>query len=85
MRETLSHYKGNPNLKAAGQELSFTEEQVKEIKITLGWEDKPTLIKQIADRLRKESKLIREESEEEEPNSHHESEDSEQDQEEESD
>ncbi len=61
------------------------EEQVKEIKITLGWEDKPTLIKQIADRLRKESKLIREESEEEEPNSHHESEDSEQDQEEESD
>ena len=61
------------------------EEHVKEIKITLGWDEKPALIKQIADRLRKESKLIREESEEVEPNSHHEPEDLEQDQEEESD
>ena len=68
-----------------GAEDQVLEGQVKEIKITLGWNEKPALIKQIADRLRKESKLIREESEEEGPNSHHESEDSEQDQEEESD
>ena len=63
------------------------EEQVKEIKITLGWDEKkPLLINKIAARLRQESKLIREEEpEEEESNSHHESEDSEKDQEEESD
>lgn len=34
------------------------EEQIKEIKITMGWEDKPTLINKIAKRLREESDAV---------------------------
>ncbi|NMJ87207.1 MAG: hypothetical protein EX285_05140 [Thaumarchaeota archaeon] len=37
------------------------EEQVKEIKMTLGWKDKPTLINKIVKGLREESELISEE------------------------